>query len=331
MNNVEQGKPVLRLKNDVLFKRVYGSDTEESKFILKSLLNKILDRTDDPIVSIEYKNPFSIDECVDEKESILDIKAETNKRQLIDIEMQIAWDKDMPSRLLYYHGGLLRESLQKGESYDKMKQTITICITDSEGIKENDNFLSEFYFIEKHKHFIFSDMTKICCIELPKVNPDNRDPEDLSPLEICLEYLRCADENGSEYVNELIRRGGKDLEMAQEILRKATEEEILRERALAREKFLRDKLHMETRYGHGLEEGHAKGLEEGHAKGLEEGHAKGLEEGHAKGLEEGHAKGLEEGRKEKTLEIAGNFKKAGIPIEVIAENTGLTIEEIEKL
>ena len=112
---------------------------------------------------------------------------------------------------------------------------------------------------------------------------------------MCLEYLRCADENGSEYVDELIRRGGKDLEMTQEILRKATEEEILRERALAREKFLRDKLHMENRYNRGLEEGR------------------------------------EEGRMAEKREIAKNFRNSGIPIDVIAKNTGLTIEEIEKL
>jgi len=45
------------------------------------------------------------------------------------------------------------------------------------------------------------------------------------------------------------------------------------------------------------------------------------------GYVEGHAKGLEEGKKE----VARNFKKAGIPVEVIAENTGLTVEEVEKL
>ena len=303
MTNYESNSAVLRLKNDILFKRVYGSDTEESKFILKSLLNKILNRENDPIVSIEYKNPFSIEECVDEKESVLDIKAETNKKELIDIEMQIVWDPYMPSRLLYYHGGILRESLQKGEDYARMKKTITICITDSEAFSETDKYLSEFYFMEKDEHFRFSDMTYICCIELPKVNPDGRKPENLSPLEICLEYLRCADENGSEYVEELIRRGGKDLEMAQDILRKATEEEILRERALAREKFLRDKLHMENRYKHGLEEGRADGYAAGHA----------------------------EGRAEEKREIAANLKSDGVPMDIIAKSTGLTIEVIEKL
>lgn len=107
--------------------------------------------------------------------------------------------------------------------------------------------------------------------------------------------------------------------MAQEILRKATEEEILRERALAREKFLRDKLHMENRYKHGLEEGRADGFIKGH------------EEGREKGLAEGLAEGRAEGRAEKTREIAKNFKASGIPIDVIANNTGLTAEEIEKL
>ncbi len=50
---------------------------------------------------------------------------------------------------------------------------------------------------------------------------------------------------------------------------------------------------------------------------------------------EGEAIGFEKGRSEgaaqEKREIAKNFKQAGIPIEVIAENTGLSCEEIEKL
>jgi len=53
----------------------------------------------------------------------------------------------------------------------------------------------------------------------------------------------------------------------------------------------------------------------------------GYVEGHAKGVEEGIEKGMIQTR----IEIARNFKAAGIPIEVIAGNTGLTIEEIEAL
>ena len=49
------------------------------------------------------------------------------------------------------------------------------------------------------------------------------------------------------------------------------------------------------------------------------------------GRSEGEAIGLEKGAAQKQREIAKNFKHAGIPVDVIAENTGLTAEEIEKL
>ena len=57
----------------------------------------------------------------------------------------------------------------------------------------------------------------------------------------------------------------------------------------------------------------------------------GIEQGRA----EGHAAGLSEGRSEGAAQekraIAKNFKHAGIPVDVIAENTGLTAEEIAAL
>ena len=43
------------------------------------------------------------------------------------------------------------------------------------------------------------------------------------------------------------------------------------------------------------------------------------------------SEGLAEGAAQKQREIAKNFKHAGIPVDVIAENTGLTAEEIENL
>ena len=45
----------------------------------------------------------------------------------------------------------------------------------------------------------------------------------------------------------------------------------------------------------------------------------------------GFEKGRSEGAALEKREIAKNFKQAGIPIEIIAENTGLSCEEIEKL
>ncbi|CRF31408.1 hypothetical protein BRSU_0094 [Brachyspira suanatina] len=48
-------------------------------------------------------------------------------------------------------------------------------------------------------------------------------------------------------------------------------------------------------------------------------------------LEEERRLGIEEGKKEQQIFIARNFKKSGIDIKIISENTGLSIEEIENL
>ena len=49
------------------------------------------------------------------------------------------------------------------------------------------------------------------------------------------------------------------------------------------------------------------------------------------GRKEGHRQGLAEGAAQERREIAKNLKQSDIPIDVIAKNTGLSVEEVEKL
>ena len=60
-----------------------------------------------------------------------------------------------------------------------------------------------------------------------------------------------------------------------------------------------------------------------------------LKERERRGLEQGRSEGLAEGRSEgaaqKQREIAKNFKDSGVPLDLIAKNTGLSVEEIEGL
>ena len=62
-------------------------------------------------------------------------------------------------------------------------------------------------------------------------------------------------------------------------------------------------------------------------EGRLEGRLEGRAEGRAEGLEEGRAKGRAEGK----LEDARNLKKLGVSVEIIAQATGLSIEDIRNL
>ena len=55
------------------------------------------------------------------------------------------------------------------------------------------------------------------------------------------------------------------------------------------------------------------------------------EMGVEKGREEGREEGKEEGRWTRTLVLARSFRDMGFPLDKIAQATGLTIDEIEKL
>ena len=56
-----------------------------------------------------------------------------------------------------------------------------------------------------------------------------------------------------------------------------------------------------------------------------------LNERERKGLELGREQGRAEGEAQKQREIAKNFKNSGVPLDLIAKNTGLSVEEIEGL
>ena len=49
------------------------------------------------------------------------------------------------------------------------------------------------------------------------------------------------------------------------------------------------------------------------------------------GYDDGKAEGLEEGKKEEKISIAKSLLKDGMPIESVSKNTGLSIEELQKL
>jgi predicted transposase YdaD len=74
-----------------------------------------------------------------------------------------------------------------------------------------------------------------------------------------------------------------------------------------------------------------EGLAEGKARGLAEGKARGLAEGKAKGLAEGKAKGLAKGKAEERNQIALNMLRSNIAVDVIAQVTGLTVKQVQKL
>ena len=70
-----------------------------------------------------------------------------------------------------------------------------------------------------------------------------------------------------------------------------------------------------------------KGIEKGRTEGMKLGEAKGIQLGRTEGMKLGEAKGIQLGR----TETARNLLRMGMEFRLIAEATGLSLEEISSL
>jgi flagellar biosynthesis/type III secretory pathway protein FliH len=78
---------------------------------------------------------------------------------------------------------------------------------------------------------------------------------------------------------------------------------------------------------HAREEGRREGMQEGKREGMREGMQKGIQEGKREGMQEGKREGMQEGMRK----VALKMKKRGISVDQIAEDTGLSVEEIGQI
>ena len=78
-------------------------------------------------------------------------------------------------------------------------------------------------------------------------------------------------------------------------------------------------------------DGYEEGFNSGERAGFSKGERAGFSKGERAGFSKGERAGAERGAMQRQCEIAKNFKESGIPIDVIAKNTGLSEEEIAAL
>ncbi len=112
--------PLLDPKIDIVFKMLLAD--EDAEPILVSLLNAIIHGTH-PITKAKVLNPELPKRYIDDKGTILDILAELNNGERVNIEMQMSNKGDTRSRALYHWARIYSSQLKKGKvhSYRSLK------------------------------------------------------------------------------------------------------------------------------------------------------------------------------------------------------------------
>ncbi len=119
--------PYIPLFNDLVFKYVFGSKEHVSALcaFLNAILSPLMKHR---IVQVNLENPFNLQEALDEKLSILDIRATDETGRILNLEMQVAEDGRYAQRALYYACKTHAQQLKVGEDYQNLTPVISISI-----------------------------------------------------------------------------------------------------------------------------------------------------------------------------------------------------------
>lgn len=163
-------------KVDFVFKRIFG--VEENKDILLDFLNVTLRESEpSPITDIQILNPYMDKNALQDKLSILDIRARTADGKQINIEIQLFNRYDIEKRTLYYWSKMYSSQLEEGQKYKELKKTITINILNF-NLLPNDLYYNLFHLREKHTNLTLTDDIEIHFIELPKLQENRLNTQD---------------------------------------------------------------------------------------------------------------------------------------------------------
>jgi predicted transposase/invertase (TIGR01784 family) len=210
---------ILSPKVDFVFKKIFGN--EKHPRILISFLNAVIKPTD-LIKSVEIKNTDIEKEYIEDKYSRLDIKAVTENKEHINIEIQVKNEYNMIKRSLYYWSKMYEGQLTKGQDYDTLSRTICINILDFKYLK-SENFHNCYRLKEKDTNEELTDVLELHFIEIPKLRrlENTEDVSDMleawitfieRPTSEIVDKLEMSLDEIKEAKEELIRLSGNDKE-----------------------------------------------------------------------------------------------------------------------
>ena len=286
------------LLSDCGFKYVFGKIA--NKEIIIAFLNQVI--PDRVIVDIEQLRNEQLPYLMSGKKSRFDLYCKTDDGSRVIIEMQNHQEADFVDRAIYYSTFPIQEQVEEGQENYLFAPIYSISILNfnMDEMKGEPEVKSTFRLKEIETGKVLSNKYTFIFIELKKFNKTLEEIEQGNILERFYYCLR-----NMEFLEE------RPVELQQEIFQKLfTAANIA---TMSKEEFKEYQQEMKTERDINSIKWTAE------MRGME------------RGMEKGMKEGLKKGRQEQAIQIARNFKSDGIPYEVIAKNTGLSIEQIEKL
>ena len=154
---------------DFAFKKVFGS--RQSKDILISFLNALLDFSEHPIVNLTIVDPYQPSLVAKLKNTGVEVKAYLDDGTKVIIEMQVLNQPGSDKRILSNVAKAYDTQLEKGDKYIELNPTIGLTFTDFVIFSEPElesQVITDFILSERHQKIPYSEEMRLVFVELPK-------------------------------------------------------------------------------------------------------------------------------------------------------------------
>jgi predicted transposase/invertase (TIGR01784 family) len=277
---------------DVVFKNIFG---EQHISVLADFLRSVLDLPADEYQEISVKDPHLLRKHKSGKLGILVLRITTKSGNALHIELQVAPQPSIWKRIQYYNARLLTDQIVSGDDYGKINRAISILISYPVLIEEHKEFHTRFRMYDERTKMCYPDSSEIHVLEVQKAQGAEN-----SPLANWLRFF--AAETTEEF--EMTAQTNPAIAEAWGVIKYLSADEESRRLAEYEEMARRDE---------------ADRQQGAYIKGQEEGRL------------EGRREGLQEGRQEGIYSVVKNLLRKKMPYDDIADATGLSVEEIERL
>ncbi len=278
---------------DFAFKKLFG--TEMNKDLLISFLNALLQGRE-VVLDVNYLNTEHLGTQEYDRRAVFDVYCKNDKGEVFLVEMQKGEQQFFKDRSIYYSTFAIREQALRGEWNYELKGVYTIGILNFCFDKEREgNYYHEVKLMDTATKEVFYDKLVFIYLEMPKFTKQENELESLFDKWLYVIRNLAALMERPRVLQEKVFT---HLFEAAEIAKFSRGERYEYEESL---KAYRDWFSV-------MATAELRGEERGKEKGLKE--------------------GLEKGRIEERLRNARGLKARGVDADIIAQVTGLSVDDI---
>ena len=299
-------------KVDLTFRRIFGEHPD----LLINFLNAVMPfpsgRT---IVDIEYLPPELMPDNPKKKYSIVDVRCKDNFDRMFIIEMQVLWNSDFYNRIVFNAGKAYVKQMDQGDDYSILKPVYTLGLINENFDHKTKKFYHHYQIVNRHNtnevipglEFVLIELTdKFSPLTFSSTIWKGQERAVRKLMVLWLRFLKEINEKTTELPSEMQKNAF--INKAAELCERAayTPEELTNYEAY--------KEHIRIE----------RAVRDGTRRDA-------LAEGEEIGLQIGLQKGEEIGLQKEKVEAAIRGFKKGHSIEIIAEFTDLTTEQVIKI